>query len=214
MALTPWEHFSRLKDPGKYFCVCVCVCVCVYICFHFFFSFIFISWRLITLQYCSGFWHTLTWISHGFTCIPHPDPPSHLPLHPIPLANTFLCSEECKSEGFWTGSQSSCPIGRGIALETEGEGDKWKPVGNNVRLCDCEKHQSLGLQGANSPPLLSPCRRLKNSSSEKLINQWENPADTDIGRSLPNGQVRSSLENSRDKCPPHRQCFGWDFCSH
>ena len=35
--------------------------------------------------YCSGFCHTLTWISHGFTCVPHPDPPSHLPLHPIPL---------------------------------------------------------------------------------------------------------------------------------
>ena len=34
--------------------------------------FIFISWRLITLQYCSGFCHTLTWISHGFTCVPHP----------------------------------------------------------------------------------------------------------------------------------------------
>ena len=50
-----------------------------------FFSFIFISWRLITLQYCSGFCHTLTWISHGFTCIPHPDAPSHLPLYPIPL---------------------------------------------------------------------------------------------------------------------------------
>ena len=47
--------------------------------------FIFISWRLITLQYCSGFCHTLTWISHGFTCIPHPDSASHLPLHPIPL---------------------------------------------------------------------------------------------------------------------------------
>ena len=31
--------------------------------------FIFISWRLITLQYCSGFCHTLTRISHGYTCI-------------------------------------------------------------------------------------------------------------------------------------------------
>ena len=50
----------------------------------FFFPFIFISWRLITLQYCSGFCHTLTWISHGFSCISHPDPPSHLPLYPIP----------------------------------------------------------------------------------------------------------------------------------
>ena len=50
-----------------------------------FFYFFFISWRLITIQYCSGFCHTLKWISHGFTCVPHPDPPSHLPLHPIPL---------------------------------------------------------------------------------------------------------------------------------
>ena len=41
----------------------------------FFFSFIFISWRLLTLQYCSGFCHTLTWINHGFTCAPHPNPP-------------------------------------------------------------------------------------------------------------------------------------------
>ena len=57
--------------------------------FHYNFGFddpiIFISWRLITLQYCSGFCHTMTWISHGFTCIPHPDPPSHLPVYPIPL---------------------------------------------------------------------------------------------------------------------------------
>ena len=50
-----------------------------------FFPFIFIHWRLITFQYCSGFCHTLTWISHRFTYIPHPDSPSHLPLHPIPL---------------------------------------------------------------------------------------------------------------------------------
>ena len=47
-----------------------------------FFVFPFISWRLITLQYCSGFCHTLKWISHGFTCIRHPNPPSHLPPHP------------------------------------------------------------------------------------------------------------------------------------
>ena len=39
---------------------------------------------LITLQYCSGFWHTFTWISHGCTCVPHPEAPSRLPPHPIP----------------------------------------------------------------------------------------------------------------------------------
>ena len=49
--------------------------------FIYFLPFIFISWRLITLQYCSGFCHTLTWISHEFACIPHPNPPSHLPFH-------------------------------------------------------------------------------------------------------------------------------------
>ena len=46
--------------------------------------FIYFNWRLITLQYCSGFCHTLTWIIHGCTCVPHPEPTSHLPPHPIP----------------------------------------------------------------------------------------------------------------------------------
>ena len=55
--------------------------------FFFFFSFIFISWRLITLQYCRGFCHTLTRISHGFTYAPHPDPPS--PFLPIPSLWVF-----------------------------------------------------------------------------------------------------------------------------
>ena len=58
--------------------------------FFCFFSFIFISWRLITLQYCSGFCHTLTWIN-GFTsmkpwiymCSPSPSPlPLPSPPHP------------------------------------------------------------------------------------------------------------------------------------
>jgi len=41
------------------------------------------NWRLITLQYCSEFCHTLTWISDGCTCVPHPAP-FPLPPHPIP----------------------------------------------------------------------------------------------------------------------------------
>ena len=53
--------------------------------FFFFFNlFIYLNWRLIALQYCSGFCHTLTWISHGCACVPHLEPPSHLPPHPIP----------------------------------------------------------------------------------------------------------------------------------
>ena len=44
---------------------------------------IYFNWSLITLHYCSGFCHTLTWINHEYTCVPHPEPPSHLPPHPI-----------------------------------------------------------------------------------------------------------------------------------
>ena len=40
--------------------------------------------RLIILQYCTGFCHTLTWISHGCTYDPHPKSPWYLPPHPIP----------------------------------------------------------------------------------------------------------------------------------
>ena len=46
--------------------------------YYFFFSFIY----LFTLQYCIGFA-----IRHGCTCVPHPECPSHLPAHPIPLGN-------------------------------------------------------------------------------------------------------------------------------
>ena len=41
--------------------------------FIYLFSFMFISWRLTTLQYCGGFCHALTLISHEFTCVPHPE---------------------------------------------------------------------------------------------------------------------------------------------
>ena len=39
--------------------------------FFFFNLFIYFNWKLITLQYCSGFCHTMTWISPGCTCVPH-----------------------------------------------------------------------------------------------------------------------------------------------
>ena len=41
----------------------------------FFFKFIYFNWRLITLQYCGSFCQTFTGISHGCTCVPHPEPP-------------------------------------------------------------------------------------------------------------------------------------------
>ena len=42
------------------------------------FSYIFpLETYIFFFFYCSGFCHTLKWISHGFTSVPHPDPPSH-----------------------------------------------------------------------------------------------------------------------------------------
>ena len=72
--------------------------------FYFLFSFIFISWRLITLQYCSSFCHTLTWIRHGFTWVPHPNSPSCLPPHPIPLGLPSAAAlSTCLMHPTWAG---------------------------------------------------------------------------------------------------------------
>ena len=74
-----------------------------------FFSFIFISWRLITLQYCSGFCRTLTWISHGFTCIPHPDlplpPPS--PFHPSGSSQCTSPEHLSHASFYWNYTQNT-----------------------------------------------------------------------------------------------------------
>ena len=55
---------------------------------------IYLNWRLITLQYYSGFCHTLIWIRHGHACVPHPEPPSHLHPHPIPQGHPRCTSPE------------------------------------------------------------------------------------------------------------------------
>ena len=72
--------------------VCVCAYVCVTILFFlllrafripFFFQFYLFIFFTTLYWFC----HTLTWIHHGCTCVPHPEPPSHLSPHPIPLGH-------------------------------------------------------------------------------------------------------------------------------
>ena len=56
---------------------------------------------LITLQYFSVFCHTLTLISHGCTCVPHPEPLAQLPPQPIgahSLWSLALSMEDRKSQ--------------------------------------------------------------------------------------------------------------------
>ena len=69
----------------------------------FFFSFIFISWRLITLQHCSGFCHTLTWISHGFTYMCYPSWSPLLPPSPSHPSGSSQCTSTCLMHPTWAG---------------------------------------------------------------------------------------------------------------
>ena len=98
----PWEPRAELEGSfpfldsnwtntlrGSLFCCCCC--------------FVF-NWRLITLQYCSGFCHTLTWISYGFSCVPHPEPPP-TSLH-IPSPSIISVHQPwapCLKHRTWTG---------------------------------------------------------------------------------------------------------------
>ena len=53
--------------------------------FVIFVSFLFIIFFYFTILY--WFCHTLTWVRHGCTRVPHPEPPSYLPPHAIPLGH-------------------------------------------------------------------------------------------------------------------------------
>ena len=55
---------------------------------------IYFNWRLITLQYCGGFCHTLTWISHGCAYDPWSEPPpTSFRINPSGLSQCTSC--EC-----------------------------------------------------------------------------------------------------------------------
>ena len=73
------------------------------------FLFLFVCFLFLFFIYlffiCSEFCHTLKWNSHGFTCVPHPDPPSHLPLHPLPLGLPSAPGPSaCLMHPTWTGA--------------------------------------------------------------------------------------------------------------
>jgi len=72
-------------------------CVCVWLHSFFFFSFFLINYLFyFTILY--WFCHTLTWIHHECTCVTHPESPSHLPPHPIPLGHPSAPAQKPESE--------------------------------------------------------------------------------------------------------------------
>ena len=86
-----WIEKGVIKVPGIQ-CVCVELLHRQLVAHGFFFFFV--SWRIITLQYCSGFCHTLTWISHEFICVPHPEPPVAPPSPSHPSGSSQCTSPE------------------------------------------------------------------------------------------------------------------------
>ena len=69
----------------------------------FFFPFTFISWRLITLQYCSGFCHTLTISAMDLHVFPIPVPPpnSSILAWRVPWTGAWLAGVHGVTES-WT----------------------------------------------------------------------------------------------------------------
>ena len=81
---------------------------------------------------CSGFCHTLKWNSHGFTCVPHPDPPSPPGILKIYLVFTITLQSRWKRD---------ClpPF-----LRRWNWGPKWAKTPQGLRTNCCQKPQLAG----------------------------------------------------------------------
>ena len=69
--------------------------------FLFFFPFIFISWRLITLQYCSGFCHTLSYEFLKIILLIYFGGAGSSLLHGLLVAAATFKKMPCKSKDLW-----------------------------------------------------------------------------------------------------------------
>ena len=144
--------------------------------------------NLITIQYCSEFCHTLTWISHGFTCVPHPETPSHLLPHSISLVHpsgpvfelpVFVQAGFIKGRGtreqignifqFSSVSQSCPTLSNPINCSTPG-----LRVHHQLPEFTQTHVHRLGDAIQPSHPLLSPSPPAPNLSQHQSLFQWVN----------------------------------------
>ena len=128
---------------------------------HFFFFFIFF---ILFFLYCSGFCHTLKWNSHGFTCVPHPDPPSHFLIEPL-LLSAFTASGWVQSV---VRELTSCKL-HGLAKKNK-KAMKWITEGKEAsQLLKCFHHyQSSNWCSIEQESMWS----MQNNNSTQIPNQY------------------------------------------
>jgi len=73
--------------------------VTLFVIFFFFFKFYFILNFNFTILY--WFCHISKWIHHRYTCVPHPEPSSLLPPHPIPLGRPSASTVKLSKTILW-----------------------------------------------------------------------------------------------------------------
>ena len=135
-------------------------------CFNFLFFFsliyLFIFYFIILFWFC----HILTWICHGCTCVPHPERPSHLFLHPIPLGHPSAPAPSTLSHAldldWWFISHLIiCMFQRHSPISS-------RPCPLPQSPKDCSVHLSL-LPSCTQ----GYCYHVSNSKTD--TNQWVNP---------------------------------------
>ena len=77
---TSWATRDNTRYISFTYYVQGTVCSTLYVFTFFFFNLFLFFYFIILYWFC----HTLTWIRHRCTCVPHPEPPSLLPPHTIP----------------------------------------------------------------------------------------------------------------------------------
>ena len=82
-SLSPSNEYSGLIS--FIFCLLFFFLLFLFVCLFYFILFFYFT---ILYQFC----HTLTWIRHGCTWVPNPEPPSHHPPHIIYWLVWFPCS--------------------------------------------------------------------------------------------------------------------------
>ena len=139
------------------------------------------NWRIISLQYCGGFCHTSTWITHRCTCVPPSWIPFPLPSSPHPSglsqSTSFECPASCIKLAliiyFTYGNihESEGQLVVSDFLQPHGLYSPWHSLGQNTGVGSLSLLQGIfPTQGLN--PGLPNCRQIFYQLSHEESSFW------------------------------------------